>query len=182
MISGKDKDQPFILKPLPNTEIVVIGDSQLRRIKTHNIPNTWQVIAIGGGKLLHALRIMQHLPTEKSLNLVIMMGSNHLKDTENELDTIMGEFLELAFTSGHRVLMIGPYISTQLKANEQRALRKYNQILLDSFRDDYLPPSPSITITLVDGMHYSEYGVTKVWCYSSSWINNRLCYQKEKNG
>lgn len=180
MISGKDKDQPFILKPFLNTEIIVTGDFQLRRIKTHNIPNTWQMIAIGGGKLQHALRIMQHLPTEKSLNLVIMMGSNHMKDTEEELHTIMCEFLELGFSSGHRVLMIGPHISPQLKPYEQMVLDKYNQMLLDRFKDDYLPPSPNITITLVDGIHYSENGVTEVWCYSSSWINNRI-YYKVKN-
>lgn len=146
----KAVQEPGATNELDNTEIIIIGDSQLRKIRTGNTPMTLQIIAVGGGRLKHALRIMQHLPVNKSFIVAVMMRSNHLKDMAMELNIIMNEFLESEHHSCHKVLMIGSYLSPDLKSNDQKALRQFKQMLYDCFKAGYLPPSSSITITLVE--------------------------------
>jgi hypothetical protein len=145
----------------PDTECIVVGDSNLRSIK--RIPPHWQVESLGGARFRHVAGVIGRIrpPANRHVNIVTLAGINHRSDRQTDIIADIDHMIHEARGNDaiNRVFCAG--ISAPATLPEARNVRYINRCLIDAAGSDnyILPLDPSqVNINPQDtfGIHHTS--------------------------
>ena len=160
--------------PEITTRLVIIGDSNIRRIT--NVPSTVDhlttLISYSGMKFTHLLNILskEEYANKAVLKVVISVGINNRADCLNaQAETLQKLIVELKNTFPKARLFIAEFGQTTRTKAEQQNLRDFVQ----KFREQgtYVLPAAS-NIKLADEVHWTQESANNML---RSWINAISC-------
>jgi hypothetical protein len=144
----------------PNTECVVIGDSNLRSVT--RLPPRWQVESLPGARLTHVAKALGRMQTSagRHLNVVLQAGINHRAESTTDFQTELRQLLYEARGNEciNRVFYAG--ISTSSTLPEADNIRSFNSLIAQAVQTDnyILPLDPSqVNVNPTDhsGIHHT---------------------------
>lgn len=168
-IFGGPKDD-WTIQPAADTHTIVVGDSNLRRIK--QIPAGWEIHCLPGAKFPDVTKAIESLPAEPKDNLTVIVqaGINHRnnysKTTEQELDRLIHSLL--VHSAVRRTIHIGISATPSMDFVNRAVLRKINdrfkhgltaENCIEPLADDDVTTSS----TDMQGIHYSDDTTDKIF-------------------
>lgn len=122
-------------------------------------------------------KILNTLPDTQPLTVIAMMGTNHMKDSNEENERMMDCLLNCEAHADTTLLVVGVQISTQLDQKYQKCLREYNELLSRKFQSYYISTPRHFNINLWDGIHLTHNSMAEFWAH----IVYRVTYNFPKN-
>jgi len=159
---------------LPDTEFLMIGDSNLSNTKEKDIPPKWQVLALPGARYSHVIDAIHCIPPGTRLKLIIAAGINHRTQSLEQTYDEIYELKALIDERNWEAYVMGISISRLLEQDEQNILDEVNSYLQDAFRPKYMFPLRSCEVKTRDkGVHYTEDTKHKIWARITNMISNQ---------
>lgn len=169
----------WTFKIAPDTECVVIGDSNLRSIS--KIPPRWQIESLPGAHLQHVARAVSRIRTSKpehKINLVIQAGINH----RNEMHSNNRADIEHLIHEAHgnefigRTFWAGIPTPATLPPDPASTIRLMNMSIIDAIgADNYILPLDQALVSVEPndkyGIHHtvetSDKIIQKIYKYTT---------------
>jgi hypothetical protein len=165
--SGPKEDWSIELSK--DTDVLVIGDSNLRRVDATTLPDNWEVHAFPGGKFKHVTAVISKMRRNNTLKeVVVQVGINHRNDVDVE-DRTSSEIAAMErVLSGlaARVSVTGISVADTLSPWEAGTVGRINEILRDHRSFHYIEPLRVDEVGIADpeymAIHYDGPTLAKV--------------------
>jgi hypothetical protein len=139
-----------------DTQILIIGDSNLQRAHEHAIPDDWEIHSIPGTTLQHIKKILENTTIHENIkHIILAAGINDRKNlTKHQIDQLAEtkNFIENKNITTH---FLGVSYSATLPLRQQENLTYLNNEALVLFGETYIQPlRPTQTLTIADNIHH----------------------------
>lgn len=152
------------VKVRPETETLVISDSNLKLVEAADIPENWQLDVFGGAKFGHVAQIIKNLGNKAPKRIVTSVGINHRNHTYATINRESCRVREAAQNRTSEFFAVGVATPGTLPPSEEEALQRTNERLLQTYTDKYIqPPTGNRVRTGDDGIHYTTETTKTVW-------------------
>jgi len=169
--------------PAANTEIVVVGDSNLRRFSS--IPEGWEMHCLPGGKLQHINNTLQELSLRCSDDLCLVYvqaGINHRDDTPEQLQLHVEQLQFLSEQAPFHIAVIGIPKPPSLTPEQRGNIDALNAMMSTAFQHKFVPPLSDEDVRILQNdtykIHHNQYSCNKIMTsireHAHALLNNML--------
>ena len=146
IVHNKDKKDQWKINVAPKTDVLVIGDSNLR--DAPHVPCDWKIHSFPGSRMSHVTKLVETLQVDAHLSTVIcQVGINHRDDQPSRIDSDLKETVAKLQSTGLKVIMAGVPMPESLDTRREQAINGLNARLADGpFR--YIDPVPRHLVVL----------------------------------
>jgi hypothetical protein len=158
IFAGNKKEDWHIKADTPDTSVIVIGDSNLRRVRI--IPQYWQVNSLPGANLNHVAGALSPLTGKpRQFTIVIQAGINHRSQfSRSDEDDIRSMLFDVRRNPAvAEIFFNGVSIPSDLDSKDSDRLNNLNRFMEEELgRDHYIPPLQQADVQV---MQYSQHPI-----------------------
>jgi len=159
-----DKKEEIVLKISPRIRNIVIGESNVKRIRLNRVPKDTLLISIPGARFEEIVKVVHKIPKGGSLRNLILLGSMCNVDGD---PTEEGGPIDVMPFAGSRLREEGVRVLYAPMLVDERALAprqiynlsRISNAGLEFFQHDVIPPIKRFD-TVDGGIHYAEHSAT----------------------
>ena len=173
----------YSVVPAADTEVLVVGDSNLRRFSS--IPEGWEVHCLPGGKLQHINNALQELSLRcpDNLSLVyVQAGINHRNDTPAMLQVHVEQLQFLNEQAPFHIAVIGVPSPPSLTPKQRGNIDALNAMMSTAFQHKFVPPLADEDVRILQNdtykIHHNQHSCNKIMTsireHAHALLNNML--------
>jgi len=153
--------------PKASTEVIVIGDSNLRRFSS--IPEGWEVHCLPGGKLQHINSTLEELTLRSPDNLCLVYvqaGINHRNDRPEQVQVHVEQLTFLDEQAPFHIAVVGVPKPPSLTPQQRGNIDALNAMMSTAFQDKFVEPIADEDVRILQNdtykIHHNQHSCNKI--------------------
>jgi hypothetical protein len=145
-----------------DTNVLVVGDSNLRNTEEDLIPDGMHVLVLPGAGILRATQAIKALPNHTLGQIILAVGLNDRGSAMEKINEDISFMRETVLVQKRRLTTVGISINQNLPQHERDTMKEINRFLQYN-SECYVAGRTDVTCRENDQIHYSENTRKDIW-------------------